>query len=449
MDAELQHHQWATLTSDLPGLLRHHGTVEAMMVNELALRRQQEEARATDAARELTFSSEYPQAAQGIRTICEVQTDGELPPFYRAFIRLSKRDEHAALLRACVRERSNQLDSTRGLPIITPEVVTVVRSFEYGTYDVDDLAAGLSPFLIRTVVDGDAALQHQRVLQFNLVQSGHLAPTLDQMGQLAPFAPRMPGSLNELRSVYRALSVLLDVLLGVEHRVCVALRRFVRRWDLEVEADLLSLLGAEHTGVIRATLPLCLRHTQLRLMRYFTEALQGGGDARPAVPDFEQLVTQIRFERSVVALPALPSRYLVIPHNQGGGGPGTYPPPGAGGATGGGPSGTTPPPGGSGNPGGGTPRMTPAQQLTNPTPDGELVAALGAAQKSVRQLVGRTNEDTHPKDDAGGTAVCLAYALTGKCFVTCKRAGTHRVLTNREKQRVLTWVAARAAGGTT
>jgi hypothetical protein len=261
----------------------------------------------------------------------------------------------------------------------------------------------------------------------------------------------MPRNLNELRSVYRALSVLLDVLLGIEHRVCVALRRFVVRWDLEVEADLLSLLGADNTSVIRATLPLCLRHTQLRLMRFFTEALQvGGGEgelARPAVPDFEQLVNQIRFERSVVALPALPNRYLLIPPpNPGGGGTTTgKTPTGTSGAAGGGTPGGTPQ--GTGAGGGGTGRVTPTQQLANPNPDGELIAALGTAQKSVRQLVGRTPEDTHPKDDAGATAVCLAYSLTGRCFMSCKRSSTHRALTNTEKQRVLSWVTVRAAAG--
>jgi hypothetical protein len=416
------------------------------MVNELALRRQHDEERAAQAAREKTFSDEFPQAAAGVRTICEVATDATLPPFYGAFARLTRRDEHVALLRSCVLERSNQADSMRVMPVITPELMTIVRSFEYGSYDVDDLAAGLSPFLVHTVADGDTAQQHQRVLQFNLVQTGHLAPTLDQLGQLAPFAPRMPANTVELRNIYRALSVLLDVLLGTQHRVCVALRGFAERWDREAEPDLLSLLGAENNALIRATLPLCLRHTQLRLMRYFAEALRAGGGARAPTPDFEHLITQIKYERTISGLPSLPSRYLLKP-------PPVVPvprtPPAGGGA--GGPGATTPRPGGgtgppgSGGAGGAGGAAALGTTVGTAQLDGDLVAALGASQKTVRQLVGRSPEATWPKDEPGTTALCLSYALTGRCFTACRRCATHRNLTAREKQQVLTWIAARAS----
>jgi hypothetical protein len=232
--------------------------------------------------------------------------------------------------------------------------------------------------------------------------------------------------------MYRGLSVLLDVLLGVEHRVCIALRAFVLRWDLEAEPSLISLVGPTNTEGLKAVLPLCLRHTQLRIMRFFSQLLQGRVNV--ATPDFEHLVDQLQFDRTLQWLPPLPSRYILAPPTPT---PVPSPVPGGGGGAG--------RPGGGGTGAGGSNSGTTNLQLTNVQQDSELMAAFGASGKSVRQLVGRSPESTWPKDDAGTQCICMAYALVGKCFAVCRRASTHRVLTNREKQRVQAWVTQRAA----
>jgi hypothetical protein len=181
---------------------------------------------------------------------------------------------------------------------------------------------------------------------------------------------------------------------------------------------------------------LCLRHTQLRMMRFLTQTLQGVDNV--PLPDFEEMIDHIHFDRTVGRLPALPSRYITGPAPPV---PGATPPPtpvpgGGGGGGRGGPTHATAPPGGGPNANG-----TPVPNNQN---DGELIAALGSSGKSVRQLIGRTAETTWPKDDAGTCNVCLAFSLVGKCFTTCRRAGTHRPLSAAEKQRVLAWVATRS-----
>jgi hypothetical protein len=394
-DAGLQRRFWSWLSSDLPAATSRPAASldgSAVMTDTLqALRTefalQRGEAAAARAASKLpkTLSEKFPEASGGLRLLCKVATDAELPPFWITFATLGKKEGFFALGQA-LDARASSAGSLGHAPMVTPALYERVSNFAFGSRNVDDLSAGLSPFLMSSGLGADAQAQRQNATVYQMMYAGGAAPAIEQVLPLVSNTPHMPVSMLGLQISLKNYSVLLDVLIGVAHRVSRDFRRFVHSWDrvtLEVEAS----FGDQ----IRSWIPRFLRYVQLCMVQFFNSACAIGGDA--PLPPLDQLILHVQM-RNWPALPPLPTGYLATP----------APPPVRA------PAAPVPPVGAPIGPAAPPPRPD-STPVTNTAPDSALVAHFQRGNTVLRTLTQHANARPLPTADGSATQLCLAYAL--------------------------------------
>lgn len=422
-DEILRARTWSWLSADLPALATRTGTV-AMAVTDVvrelradfADRRREDAAARITAAAPKTFSTKYPEACDGLLRLCEVANDAALPSFWRTFAVLTKR-EGLFHLNQSLQVRASQPDSGGSAPVATPELWERISNFRFGSIDVDDLKGGLSPFLICSGINREAAMGRDRATVYEMLHSGGGSATLDQLYTLASTAPAFPHSLLGLNVSLNSYSVLLDVLLGIHHRVCLAYRAFLTSWSsrlLEVENSF--------PGNVSSIIPLILRYVQLTMINYFNEApLRGAGTE---LPPLSGLINIINF-RNWNNLPLLPPTYMMPqqPNDQG--------------------AGQQPAPAGRAPPAQGPVIAPPPpvnRRVVNAAPNIELQTLFGAAGIPLRQLTNNDAAGANPQSGDGSGQLCLSWILRGSCNTDCRRAATHRPFTPAEVTSVRQYV---------
>jgi hypothetical protein len=420
-DEQLAARRWNWVVEDLPALGHTGTTLERQFLQQNAvfgnlLQQQVENAQAARAADKAPkeFSAIYPQAAVEIQMLCEAATEANLPPIWKLLANLKKKEAVMAVSHL-IEARARDLDSYKVAPVVTPELLERIYSFKAGSVDVDDITAGFSLFLLTTGSPEANTQARERSVVYGMLHGGQVAPSLDQLRELIATAPQMAHTLIGLERNYQGYSTLLDVLLGVNHRVALHFRAFVDSFQslkLEVEEQ----FGAE----IHAALPLFQRHTQLTMARYYNDATVVGANA--GLPRINDLIDIIKY-RQWSQLPQLPPRYI-NPR----GPPGGTPPPGGGRASG---TGT----GTSSRAGGGTASAGNTNtRVVNVAPNSVLMARFEHTTKRLGDIT-RT-ETLIPRGDNGTEVLCLSHILRGECNTSCRRAATHRALTQTEQSRV-------------
>jgi hypothetical protein len=135
-----------------------------------------------------------------------------------------------------------------------------------------------------------------------VLHGSQVAPSLDLLlREIVATAPQMARTLILLERNYQGYSTLLDILLGVNHRVAHHFLAFVKAFQyLKMEVE-------KQFGVkIHAALPLFQHHTQLMMARYFNDATVQGANAR--LPRINDLIDIIKYQQWP-QLPQLPPRY--------------------------------------------------------------------------------------------------------------------------------------------
>ena len=308
-DDALRERVWSEVQNDLPGLLVAHLGVTQQILQQTELMRQATENQTTAAAAARaaaaapkTIHQKFPELTDTLLRYCEVNHEDNLPPFWARFANTAK-SEVLQLLTTFVDRRATSVESTRLAPVITPELVEVVRRLSFGA-DMDDLVKGLSVFLIVTRNNPQAATEAEtRATAYTLTIGQHAAPSLIDIATLVPNSAHMPRTLLQCMSQYKAYSVLLDVLLGPDHRVLVAFRQLVTQLD-SLQGTLENSLGS--VAQTCAMLPHLLRHTHLVMCGYFNEAALAGTAA--TLPMLMELPRIVRMQQWTMLLP-LPPRY--------------------------------------------------------------------------------------------------------------------------------------------
>jgi hypothetical protein len=421
-DEQLAARRWNWVLEDLPAL-GHTGTMlERQFLQQNAvfgnlLQQQVDNAQAARQADKAPkeFSDVYPQAAVEIQMLCESATEATLPPIWKLLANLKKKEAVVAVSQL-IESRARDGDSYRVAPVVTPELLERIYSFKAGSPDVDDITGGFSLFLLSTGSPEANTQARERSVVYGMLHGGHVAPTLDQLREIVATAPQMARTLIGLERNYQGYSTLLDVLLGANHRVSLHFHAFVASFQsLKMEVE--EQFGAE----IHAALPLFQRHTQLTMARYYNDATVVGANA--GLPRIYDLIDIIKF-RQWSQLPQLPPRYTntlgpppvgaaTNPSSGGGRAPGTSA--GASSRTGGG-----------GN--------TTSTRVVNVAPNSVLMARFERTAKRLGDLT-RT-ESLIPRGDNGTEVLCLSHILRGECNTSCRRAATHRALTQMEQSRV-------------
>ena len=405
---------WSWVSSDLPALAARTGSAASVMSDSLVamtmeFTKQRKEAAATRVAAKApkTMAEKYPEATDGLCRICEVTTHLELPPFWAVFASCNKKEGLFALQQA-LDLRGSQSGSVGQVPVASPVLFERISNFAFHSRNVDDLTSGLSPFLMCAGLGNEANMARNNASVYQMMYSGEAAPAIDQLLPLITAAPHMPWSMLGLLISLQGYSVLLDVLLGINHRVSVDFRAFLLSWQ-SLMLDVEGSFGDQ----IRAWIPRFLRFVQLAMLQYFNASLVRGINA--SLPPLHQLIAHVEYW-NWQALPPLPASYLQTPPSPaiGGGAPARplaplpAPP-------------LAPPP---------APSST---AVTNIQPDRALMARFERGNVTLRVLTSHAAASPLPTADSSTTQLCLSHALRGACNSTCRRSSTHRPLTSTER----------------
>lgn len=428
-DEALHHHIHRKLRSYLPGLTADTGIGQvgqqflqgAELIRQTVL--QGNEARRIDRQQEVeaataptTFSSLYPANAAQIRRLCGAGNDDDHLPDYWRILAASGGKKKAAFpaLITLVMTRANDLTSSGVNSVVSAYLFEQILNFQLGSADVDDITKGVNPFLMCPIGHVAAKGLQELNLQYTMVSSDGAIATLTDVRSLTPSNYRLPGSVYQMVEFIGALSVVIDVLLGVENPLSEALRNHYFFWRHEAPMVNNSLTD---TSALPSVMIGTLRAIQLTTIRYINDQMHTLGDMAP--PDFKYIETIIN-QRSYHTLPHLPAFYFHAPT------PSVPPPVQAV---------PTPPP--------------PAVPAATPTPrtagapiagkNDELnqtwIYSFKASPKSIQDLRALPASRL-PKAADGKCNICLSFHLRGSCFDNCRNKATHRRLNAAEREAV-------------
>jgi hypothetical protein len=162
-------------------------------------------------------SKKYPFASQGLRIYCGTATDDDLPIFWKELATILKH-EGPSLLQQLLNNHTKAPSSTKVAPIITLALYKCLSKSQFGKCNADDLIAGLSPFLIIIGEEENAQKAEQQMLQYSMLHSGHLAPTMNQLTSLVVWAPSMPSSTLSMLMTLQGFATLFNIVHGVEYK---------------------------------------------------------------------------------------------------------------------------------------------------------------------------------------------------------------------------------------
>ena len=414
-DDALKQAVWQWTIADIPKLAQQVSPIEAQFLQQnLTLnqmfQRQVDDAAAARAAAAAPKSvgTVYPQAVGMLTNMCGVGTEAALPPFWQRMANCKKK-EGINVLQAMLHDRAETPGAFPHVPVVTPEVYDAISEFRFGSTNMDDLLAGLNPFVISNGADADEAqYDRQRSANYITMFMGNAAPTLGEVQELRACAPRMCHTTNDLECTYQGLSLLYDVLFGPDHLLCSTFRVYIQQY-MAMKSTLENNFRAP--GEIQMLVQRLQRHTQLRCVHYLNVAPRLGVTAA-GDPDFNDAIRALNF-RNWQSLPYIPRRYWL---------PQTPPKEQKRGDV---PPAETPL----------APKTPPSRgsSVQNPHPVGELKSKF---QNSGRSLGEFTRGKTTPKAEDKSSDLCLSYILRGSCTKECRRAATHRALTASETASV-------------
>jgi hypothetical protein len=451
VDPILHAHRWSMVLADLPALAAAtlppvqpvealiHALRDDRLADRTAASAERELDRATTAAARLVAaapkppSEAFPVLIDGLLRTCEVQSETDLPPLWPRISAAPAKHRRALLQEAIMARAQDDSAATRLYPVITKHVSETVFQLKFGAYDTDNATEGIHPSQLAHKACGLGTIAQAQADTYDLTLDRLAAPTLAEQAQLVPVMASPPADTYALDHTVRAMSLLLDVLFGLGHRLshhyCVdflggpwptALLAFNRH-----HAGSNAAIAPSHAGLI-------LRKLQLLFVTFFNNIRQG--QPPPALPPFGQLI-EAMVEHNYGALPPLPPRFfpslpggnpLATPYAP----PSTAPVPPA--PT---PSRPAPPVNRPGAPREATSLRTIGNRVVNDTLSASFKSKFDASTRTLRDL----------KENAPHTHLCLSYHLRGGCYDNCGRAASHKPLSASDRSTLTDYITAHLA----
>ena len=91
-----------------------------------------------------------------LTSMCGVEAEASLLPFWQRMANCKKK-EGINILQAMLHDRAETPGAFPHVPVVTPELYDAISEFWFGSTNMDDLLAGLNPFLISNGADADEA----------------------------------------------------------------------------------------------------------------------------------------------------------------------------------------------------------------------------------------------------------------------------------------------------
>ena len=147
-----------------------------------------------------------------------VLTASSEAPLYTTLAQSSKAScIHA--VQALANNHAAEADSTNVAPIITAALFECIKMGELTGENPDNITSGLLIYLITLGLGSDGTMARVKQTMYSTIYSGGGAPQISQVVELAAATLNLAMTALALLQVYRAYSVILNLMLGDGHRV--------------------------------------------------------------------------------------------------------------------------------------------------------------------------------------------------------------------------------------
>lgn len=317
--------------------------------------------------------------------------------------------------------RADDLDSARVHPILPAKLYDSIAQFKLGNTNVDDIPLGLSPFMMCPTGYFRADGQTKTNTLYTMLNADGGTASLSDLQTLLKSSFNLPADLLQLIEFVGSYSVTIDVILGVQSPLAVALLSHYRFLFSNLNAVRSSISDTDLLPFMMRV----LRFIQIISINYINAKLNlqllNVGD--PTFAPIESAIQNLLFHQ----FPTIPARYFSDMHSAAGKTkePKTAPTPRAA---------STPAAASTAAP---APRARNTDResafLRSPPEDivpGYLQAFVtgGKTIKVLRALPLETQPATSDKN----SKICLSWHYKGFCYAGCMNKASHRSLDTAE-----------------
>jgi hypothetical protein len=346
-------------------------------------------------------------------------TTAELPPFWKELVK-AKKAQQLAVLQWAVDKVKEEMGEADLQFVISPASLEMVKNLRFVMLTPNHVATGLQPFQFpEEAIEGTTSAQ----ALYQAIYTGTGAPPMAEVASILQAKPGAPKVLYQARHQVRRTYILLVVLLGEEHGLCVAYDRFYQRF-LASEAELHRYqqgLATTHDQLLFPTK--LLKRNAIDLSYWFE--MQAATPTMRDAPKFELVFESIKQEHThwepqmsasflrELKLDGFQKMEQIKPSDT---------------------SGTKP----SEKPG-------PPDNATASNPHfqedkfGKYRQLRSVSTRSIRRKVAEKALPPLPLSKVDKQPMCLAWHTKGQCNVRCPRAVDHVAYQASELQELVTW----------
>jgi len=365
--------------------------------------------------------------AQRLLVMCQKELEEELPILYTRLANKKKREDFVTIVQQTVEEAAELLGGGH-VPVITPGIMGLIKSFRFHGNDDTDIGSGVLPLAFVPPGGNSGKARARRVeanesatLYGNMMSTeGQHISSADAQA-LSKTKGYVPSKWTEATVQLKAYLPVLASMVGTNHPLFRAYQRGV---NLYADKAIMIQEALDDRVGERLGPGLFVYSFQIKLKGWFEN--QWGSREQFRVPDFEDGLWRYLLERNLEWLPS----YQEIPelvHLSRPVAPELAPAPsGAGGSGGGGRTG----------PKGPSATSNPAQErVVNTKPDPRLREHNEMCTRIREWKVGKAVKAMLAKGkavptDEQGRDRCLTFHLKGACFTGCKHKHDHKPITS-------------------
>jgi hypothetical protein len=350
-----------------------------------------------------------------------VSMTSELPAVWKELVK-AKKAQQLAVLQWAVDKAKDEMGETELQFVISPAVLELVKNLRFVMLTPNHVATGLQPFQFpEEAIEGTTSAQ----ALYQAIYTGTGAPPMTEVANILQAKPGAPKVLYQARHQVRRTYILLVVLLGEEHGLCVAYERFYQRF-LAAEAELHRYqqgLATTHDQLLFPTK--LLKRNAIDLSYWFE--MQATTPTMRAAPRFEQVFESIKQEHThwepqmsasflrELKLDGFQKEEQIKPNET----PGAKP----------------------------IEKPTPLDNTTASNPHfledkfGKYRQLRSVSTRSIRRKIAEKALPPLPPSKVDKQPMCLAWHTKGQCNVRCPRAVDHVAYQASELQELITWCA--------
>ena len=350
-----------------------------------------------------------------------VMTTAELPTFWKELVK-AKKAQQLAVLQWAVDKTKDEMGEGELQFVVSPAILEMVKNLRFVMLTPNHVATGLQPFQFpEEAIEGTTSAQ----ALYQALYNGTGAPPMAEVASMLQARPGAPKVIYQARHQVRRTYILLVVLLGEDHGLCVAYERFYQRF-LATEAELHRYQQGLATVQDQLLFPTKILKRNAIDLSYWFE-MQAATPTMRDAPRFELVFESIKQEHTHWE-PQMSASFLRELKLEGFQKTEQHKPS------------ETP----SGRP---SEKPTPTDDATASNPHfledkfGKYRQLRSVSTRSIRRKIGEKVLPALPLSKVDKQPMCLAWHTKGQCNVRCPRAADHVAYKASELQDLVNWCA--------